>query len=157
MTDKKIITKEKLLEMPESKYMNQQQLDLFENLLLEQAQEIELSIQQAKEALANSEQEIDLNDVATKQEMQQLHLRTMERQGKLLNKVKQSIMMIRKGSQGDYGYCLETGEPIGLQRLLARPTATLSIQSKQAQEHQERTIGTSEIKSYKAQDDDDDA
>jgi DnaK suppressor protein len=157
MTDKKTITKEELLKMPESKYMNQQQLDFFESLLLEQAQEIELSVQQAKEALANSEQEIDLNDVATKQEMQQLHLRTMERQGKLINKVKQSIMMIRKGSQGDYGYCFETGEPIGLQRLLARPTATLSIQSKQAQEHQERTIGTSEIKSYKAQDDDDEA
>ena len=154
MTGKKIITKEELLKMPESKYMNQQQLDFFESLLLEQAKEIELSVQQAKEALANSEQEIDLNDVATKQEMQQLHLRTMERQGKLINKVKQSLMMIRKGSQGDYGYCLETGEPIGLQRLLARSTATLSIQSKQAQEHQERTIGTSEIKSYKAQDDD---
>ena len=154
MTNKKIITKEELLKMPESKYMNQQQLDFFESLLLEQAKEIELSVQQAKEALANSEQEIDLNDVATKQEMQQLHLRTMERQGKLINKVKQSLMMIRKGSQGDYGYCLETGEPIGLQRLLARSTATLSIQSKQAQEHQERTIGTSEIKSYKAQDDD---
>ncbi len=157
MTGKKIITKEELLKMPESKYMNQQQLDFFESLLLEQAKEIELSVQQAKEALANSEQEIDLNDVATKQEMQQLHLRTMERQGKLINKVKQSLIMIRKGSQGDYGYCLETGEVIGLQRLLARSTATLSIQSKQAQEHQERTIGTSEIKSYKAQDDDDEA
>ena len=149
MTDKKIITEEELLKMPESKYMNQQQLNFFESLLLEQAKELELSVQQAKEALANSEQEIDLNDVATKQEMQQLHLRTMERQGKLINKVKQSLIMIRKGSQGDYGYCLETGEPIGLQRLLARSTATLSIQSKQAQEHQERTIGTSDIKSYK--------
>ena len=58
--------------------------------------------------------------------------------------------------EGEYGYCLETGEPIGLQRLLARPTATLSIQSKQAQEHQEKTLGTSDIKSYKAEDDDSD-
>lgn len=156
MTGKKIITKEELLKMPEKDYMNQKQLNFFESLLMEQAQEIELSVQQAKEALANSEQEIDLNDVATKQEMQQLHLRTMERQGKLLNKVKQSLIMIRKGKQGDYGYCLESGEPIGLHRLLARPTATLSIQSKQAQEHQERTVGTSDIKSYKDQEEEDD-
>ena len=154
MTDtksKNIITEEQLLKMPESKYMNQDQLDFFENLLKEQAVELENSILQAKEALADSEQEIDLNDVATKQEMQQLHLRTMERQAKLVKKVNKSLMLIK---EGEYGYCLETGEPIGLRRLLARPTATLSIQSKQAQEHQEKTIGTSEIKSYKEEEDD---
>jgi DnaK suppressor protein len=154
MTDtksKKIITEEQLLKMPESKYMNQDQLDFFENLLKEQAVELEDSILKAKEALADSEQEIDLNDVATKQEMQQLHLRTMERQAKLVKKLNKSLMLIK---EGEYGYCLETGEPIGLRRLLARPTATLSIQSKQAQEHQEKTIGTSEIKSYKEEDDD---
>ena len=131
--------------------MNQVQLDFFENLLKEQAVELEDSILKAKEALADSEQEIDLNDVATKQEMQQLHLRTMERQAKLVKKLNKSLMLIK---EGEYGYCLETGEPIGLRRLLARPTATLSIQSKQAQEHQEKTIGTSEIKSYKEEDDD---
>jgi DnaK suppressor protein len=154
MTDtpsQKILTEEQLLKMPESKYMNQDQLDFFENLLKEQAVELENSILQAKEALADSEQEIDLNDVATKQEMQQLHLRTMERQAKLIKKLNKSLMLIK---EGEYGYCLETGEPIGLRRLLARPTATLSIQSKQAQEHQEKTIGTSEIKSYKEEDDD---
>ena len=153
MTDtdqKNIITEDQLLKMPESKYMNQKQLDFFENLLKEQAIELDSSILQAKQALADSEQEIDLNDVATKQEMQQLHLRTMERQAKLVKKLNKSLMLIK---EGEYGYCLETGEPIGLKRLLARPTATLSIQSKQAQEHQEKTIGTSEIKSYKEEDD----
>ena len=150
---KKILTKEQLLKMPDSKYMNKKQLNFFEELLKEQAVELENSIIQAKQALADSEQEIDLNDVATKQEMQQLHLRTMERQSKLVKKVNKSLMLIK---EGEYGYCLETGEPIGLQRLLARPTATLSIQSKQAQEHQEKTLGTSEIKSYKEEDDDSD-
>ena len=150
---KKILTKEQLLKMPDSKYMNQDQLNFFEELLKEQAVELESSIMQAKQALAESDQEIDLNDVATKQEMQQLHLRTMERQSKLVKKVNKSLMLIK---EGEYGYCLETGEPIGLQRLLARPTATLSIQSKQAQEHQEKTLGTSDIKSYKSEDDDSD-
>ena len=149
--NKKTITKEELLKMPEKDYMSQKQLDFFTELLKEQAIELENSIAQAKQALAESEQEIDLNDVATKQEMQQLHLRTMERQSKLIKKVNKSLMLIK---EGEYGYCLETGEPIGLQRLLARPTATLSIQSKQAQEHQEKTLGTSDIKSYKAEDDD---
>ena len=149
--NKKTITKEGLLKMPEKDYMSQKQLDFFTELLKEQAIELENSIAQAKQALAESEQEIDLNDVATKQEMQQLHLRTMERQSKLIKKVNKSLMLIK---EGEYGYCLETGEPIGLQRLLARPTATLSIQSKQAQEHQEKTLGTSDIKSYKAEDDD---
>lgn len=150
---KKIMTKENLLKMPDSKYMNQEQLDFFEELLKEQAVELESAIVHSKQSLADSEQEIDLNDVATKQEMQQLHLRTMERQSKLIKKVNKSLMLIK---EGEYGYCLETGEPIGLQRLLARPTATLSIQSKQAQEHQEKTLGTSEIKSYKEDDDDSD-
>ena len=149
--NKNTMTKEELLKMPEKDYMNQKQLDFFTELLKEQAIELENSIAQAKQALAESEQEIDLNDVATKQEMQQLHLRTMERQSKLIKKVNKSLMLIK---EGEYGYCLETGEPIGLQRLLARPTATLSIQSKQAQEHQEKTLGTSDIKSYKAEDDD---
>ena len=149
--DQKITTPEELLNMPENKYMNQAQLDFFTNLLKEQALELETSIAQAKQSLAESDQEIDLNDVATKQEMQQLHLRTMERQTKLIKKVRKSLQLIQ---EGEYGYCLETGEPIGLKRLLARPTATLSIQSKQAQEHQEKTIGASDIKSYKNDDED---
>ena len=110
--------------------------------LVEQAQEIELSVH-AKEALANSEQEIDLNDVATKQEMQQLHLRTMERQGKLLNKVK-NLIMIRKGPQGDYGYCLESGA--NWLTNTARPTATLSIQLSKRKSIR-RNHSTSDIKS----------
>ena len=128
---------------------------IFESLQLSKPKKLSFLFNKQR-SFNKPEQEIDLNDVATTPELQQLHLRTMERQGKLLNKVKQSLIMIRKGPQGDYGYCLESGEPIGLQRLLARPTATLSIQSKQAQEHQERTIGTSDIKSYKEQEEDDD-
>ena len=148
----KTISQKKLLAMPKKDYMNQAQLQFFADILKIQLEEINLSISEAKQALADSELEIDLNDVATKQEMQQLHLRTMERQGKLVHKIKQSLDLIRTG---EYGYCHETGEPIGLRRLLARPTATLSIQSKQAQEHQERTIGTSDIKSYKEDSDED--
>jgi DnaK suppressor protein len=97
------------------------------------------AINNAKENLSGSERNTDLNDVATSQEMQQLYLLTVRRQSKLLSKVNISLHLIENG---EYGYCEITTDPIGIQRLLARPTATLSIQAKEIQEHQEKTLGT---------------
>jgi DnaK suppressor protein len=145
--NQKILTKEQLLAMPEEDYMNEQQLEFFRNLLNEQKEELEKSIQEAKTNLAQTERNTDLSDVATQQEMQQLYLRTVERQSKLLNKVNKTLEAI---DNGDYGYCEVLGKPIGLKRLLARPTATMCIQAKEMQEHQEKTEGlTHTFKTHK--------
>jgi DnaK suppressor protein len=134
-----MLTEKKLLEMDSDSYMNPEQLDFFKDLLLKQKKELVAAINNAKENLSGSERNTDLNDVATSQEMQQLYLLTVRRQSKLLSKVNISLHLIESG---EYGYCEITTDPIGIQRLLARPTATLSIQAKEIQEHQEKTLGT---------------
>ena len=133
-----MLTEKELLEMPKDHYMNNEQLKFFKNLLTKQKKELMIAIDNAKRNLSESERNTDPNDIATSQEMQQLYLLTVDRQSKLLRKVNQSIRLI---DNGEYGYCEVTSDPIGLERLLARPTATLSIQAKEIQEHQERTQG----------------
>jgi DnaK suppressor protein len=133
-----MLTKKHLFAMSEDDYMNEDQLAFFKALLTEQKDELDASILVAKESLAHSEHNTDPNDVATQQEMQQIYLRTVERQGRLLNKINESLRDIESG---EYGYCEVRGEPIGVRRLFARPTATLSIQAKEAQEHKEKTEG----------------
>ncbi|MFZ9035223.1 MAG: TraR/DksA C4-type zinc finger protein [Francisellaceae bacterium] len=133
-----MLSEQELLAMPEDEYMNKAQLEFFKQLLLQQKAELNEAIDAAKKSLAESERNIDLNDVASSQEMQQLYLRTVDRQSKLLRKVNESL---KKIDGNEYGYCELTGEPIGLRRLLARPTASLSVQAKEIQEHQERTQG----------------
>jgi DnaK suppressor protein len=134
-----MLTKENLFAMSKNEYMNQTQLDFFRDLLQSQLNQLNISIKQAKESLLENEHNIDPSDVASQQEMQQLYLRTVEREGRLLNKVNKSLQSIENG---EYGYCEATGEPIGLQRLYARPTASLSITAKEAQEHKEKTEGS---------------
>jgi DnaK suppressor protein len=80
----------------------------------------------------------DPADRATIEEEHALELRTRDRERKLLKKVQQSIARV---DSGDYGYCEETGEPIGLQRLLARPTATLSLEAQQRRELKQKMYG----------------
>ena len=133
-----MITEEQLKKMSDDDYMNEAQLEFFHHKLKEMKAELEESIDIARQALADNEVSSDVSDIATKQEMQQLHLRTVERQTKLLHKLEETIGRLKSG---EYGYCEETGEPIGIPRLLARPTATLSIQAKEAQEYKERTEG----------------
>lgn len=134
-----MLTEAKILKMSDDDYMNAEQLAFFEEVLKEQRAELTASIEEARASLADNENNADPSDIATKQEMQQVHLRTAERQAKLLSKVNQAIERIHND---DYGYCEETGEPIGIPRLLARPTATMSIQAKEAQEHHEKTEGS---------------
>ena len=71
----------------------------------------------------------DPADRATQEEEYALELRTRDRERKLLNKVQATIRSI---DEGNYGFCADTGEPIGLKRLLARPTATLSVEAQRA-------------------------
>ena len=80
----------------------------------------------------------DPADRATIEEEHALELRTRDRERKLLKKIDQSIAQI---DSGDYGYCTETGEPIGIGRLLARPTATLSLEAQQRRELKQKMFG----------------
>ena len=133
-----MITKTQLLEMSDDNYMNDQQLSFFKDLLLKQKEELIFGIENAKKNLSESERNTDLNDIASSQEIQQLYLRTVDWQGKLLRKVNLALRSIDLGS---YGYCKVNGEPIGVKRLLASPTATLSVEAKKIQEYQKRTQG----------------
>ena len=139
------LTQDQLLQMPESNYMNQDQLTFFKNMLLMQYKEIENTIKITKEHLLATEKNTDTGDMASSQEMQEFNLRTVERLGKLLKKISQSLEEIENGT---YGFCHESGEPIGLKRLLARPTATVSIEVKEAQEHSEKIQGKNAKKRY---------
>jgi DnaK suppressor protein len=80
----------------------------------------------------------DPADRATIEEEHALELRTRDRERKLLKKVQQSIAAI---DNGDYGWCEETGDPIGIGRLLARPTATLSLEAQQRRELRQKMYG----------------
>ena len=126
--------------MPESDYMNDIQLGYFKEILEQQKYEILEDIEVVKSGLHHNEQHADMSDVATTYELQQLELKRVDRERKLINKIDRTIALI---NYGDYGYCEQTGEEIGLKRLLARPTATLCIEAKEKQEHKEKTVGIS--------------
>lgn len=131
-----MLTEQELLAMPEEDYMNAQQSSFFADKLRSMYEEISEEVASSKQELSRIEDNHDPLDTASRSEMQQLELRKMERLTKLLYKIEASLRDIERG---DYGYCRESGEPIGLRRLLARPTATLSIEAKQRQEHLEKS------------------
>lgn len=133
------LTSEELLAMPEDEYMNDLQRAFF-RLLLEQ-QKYDL-LNNADTTTENLKQETiivpDPADRATIEEEHALELRTRDRERKLLKKIEQSIARI---DSGEYGYCDETGEMIGVARLLARPTATLSLEAQQRRELRQKMYG----------------
>ncbi|WP_072374937.1 RNA polymerase-binding protein DksA [Hyphomicrobium sp. NDB2Meth4] len=117
-------------------FMNERQRIYFRNKLLAWKDEI---IRQARETLAGlheeSTQHADLADRATSETDRALELRERDRQRKLVAKIDAALARIEDGS---YGYCEETGEPIGLKRLDARPIATLSVEAQERHERRER-------------------
>ena len=117
---------------PEDGYMNEDHLVFFRELLVKLQEELINNAAATTDHLQEQESTSDPADRATQEEEYALELRTRDRERKLLSKVQASIRQI---DEGDYGYCKDTGEPIGLKRLLARPTATLSVE---AQERRER-------------------
>lgn len=132
-----MLTQEQLLAAPDDEYMNDAQLEFFRTLLQEQADEVRASLKEARETLATFENEPDELDKASIEEERRMNLRFLDRQTKLLPKIDDSIKRI---NSGDFGYCAVTGEPIGVRRLLLRPTATLCAEEKQRQERQERNF-----------------
>ncbi len=117
---------------PEDDYMNADHLEFFRERLLQMKAELLANANQTSQHLQEQEATPDPADRATLEEEYALELRTRDRERKLLLKIDSTL---RKLDDGSYGYCSDTGEPIGLQRLLARPTASLSLE---AQERRER-------------------
>lgn len=136
--EKKPLTEAALLRMPEASYMNEAQLDFFRERLRAIERELLANAGETTEHLRETVIVPDPADRATIEEEHALELRTRDRERKLLKKVQQSIARI---DSGDYGYCEETGEPIGLPRLLARPTATLSLEAQQRRELRQKLYG----------------
>jgi DnaK suppressor protein len=130
---------EELLAMPESEYMNIKQMMYFRLKLIELKKGILESAGATTEHLRDDSAVVpDPTDRATIEEEHALELRTRDRERKLLKKIEQSIGRI---DAGDYGYCDETGEAIGVGRLLARPTATLSLEAQQRRELKQKMFG----------------
>jgi DnaK suppressor protein len=128
-----------VLAMPDTEYMNDKQMSFFRIKLQQLKTEILNSAGETTEHLREDTVIVpDPADRATIEEEHALELRTRDRERKLLKKIEQSIVRI---DAGDYGYCDETGEPIGVGRLLARPTATLSLEAQQRRELKQKMFG----------------
>ena len=132
------MTEQELLAMPEADYMNEAQLAFFRDRLGKMESELRHNAGQTTENLRESTVVPDPLDRATIEEEHALELRTRDRERKLLKKVQAAIKRI---DEGDYGYCEETGEPIGVRRLLARPTATLSLEAQERREIKQKMFG----------------
>jgi DnaK suppressor protein len=133
------LTDEEVKAMPDSEYMNDKQLAFFRRKLSLLKQDIHNSAGETTEHLREDTVVVpDPADRATIEEEHALELRTRDRERKLLKKIEQSIARI---DSGDYGYCDETGEAIGVGRLIARPTANLSLEAQQRRELKQKMFG----------------
>jgi DnaK suppressor protein len=135
---KKVLTEADIVKMPEKDYMNAAQLEFFKAKLLALKADLLLHANETTEHLRENVLVPDPADRATIEEEHALELRTRDRERKLLKKVEQSLLSIESG---DYGWCEETGEPIGIPRLLARPTANLSLEAQERRELRQKLFG----------------
>lgn len=126
-----VLTEEQIRAMPEDAYMNDEQLRFFRQMLLQMREEVLVREVDVKERLNNRETFADPADRATAEEEHWLDLRLRERESLLLRKIDESL---RRIVDREYGWCEETGEPIGIPRLLARPTATVCVDVKDQNE-----------------------
>ncbi len=116
-------------------FMNDRQREYFRRKLLVWKDEILRSSRETLENLQESEQHPDLTDRASSETDRTLELRARDRQRKLIAKIDEALERIEDGT---YGYCEETGEPIGVKRLDARPIATLSVEAQERHEKREK-------------------
>lgn len=136
--DAALLTEDQILKMSETDYMNEAQLAFFKARLQQLEKDLLKNAGETTEHLRETVLVPDPADRATIEEEHALELRTRDRERKLLKKVQQSIASI---DNGEYGWCEETGEPIGVPRLLARPTATLSLEAQQRREIKQKLYG----------------
>jgi DnaK suppressor protein len=133
-----VLSEKALLAMPSDDYMNKQQLGFFRELLRKQRQDLIDNASQTIDHLRDGEAEADPNDRATIEEENAIELRIRDRERKMLPRVEAAL---RRIDTGEYGYCEETGDPIGLRRLLARPTTAFSIEAQERHEARQRIQG----------------
>jgi DnaK suppressor protein len=133
------LSDDEVLAMPDSEYMNEKQLEFFRAKLQALKDDLLSNAGETTEHLREDTSIVpDPADRATIEEEHALELRTRDRERKLLKKISQSLGRIESG---EYGFCDETGEPIGLGRLIARPTATLSLEAQQRRELKQKMFG----------------
>ena len=133
------LSDDEIMAMPEAEYMNEKQLEFFRVKLQTLKDDLLSNAGETTEHLREDTSIVpDPADRATIEEEHALELRTRDRERKLLKKISQSLGRIESG---EYGFCDETGEPIGLGRLIARPTATLSLEAQQRRELKQKMFG----------------
>lgn len=128
------MTRNEIRQAPADDYMNEAQLAFFRKLLEGLRTETMDSIEAAKQQLASPPEMNDEADRAAYEEESRLALRIVDRERRLLPKIEAAIKRL---SNGNFGYCRESGEPIGIPRLLARPTAELCAEVKTLNERKE--------------------
>lgn len=138
MVAKKLLSAEEILQMSEDDYMNEDQKAFFRQRLVDMEAELRANADQTTVNLRETTVVPDPADRATIEEEHALELRTRDRERKLLKKVQAAIKRI---DDDEYGYCEETGDPIGVARLMARPTATLSLEAQQRRELKQKMYG----------------
>jgi DnaK suppressor protein len=131
-----VLVEEKYRPTEDEPFMNDRQLEYFRQKLLAWKEDI---LRESRETIGNLQTETenhpDLVDRASSEADRALELRTRDRQRKLISKIDEALRRIEDNT---YGYCEETGEPIGIARLEARPTATLSVEAQERHERRER-------------------
>lgn len=130
-----ILDKQQLLDAPAEDYMNDAQLEFFKALLTELKKKTMLHIEEMKVQLSDPPEINDNVDRAQYEEDSRIGLRILDRERKLILKIDKSL---RRITEGDFGYCQETGEPIGIPRLLIRPISEYCADVKQINEGKER-------------------
>lgn len=138
MAKKKLLTEKEILAMPKKDYMNDKQLAFFRNRLEMMQAQLRDNADKTKENLGETPIVPDPADRATLEEERTFELRTRDRERKLLKKVQAALHRI---DEGEYGWCEETGEPIGIARLIARPTTTLSLEAQERREIRQKMYG----------------
>ncbi|MBC9072694.1 RNA polymerase-binding protein DksA [Thauera sp. CAU 1555] len=131
-------TEQELLAASPDDYMSPEQLAFFRHRLEEEMRQLLENAHETTTHLQESEATPDPSDRASVEEEHTLELRVRDRERKLLKKIEEAIARI---DTGDYGWCEETGEPIGIGRLLARPTATLSLEAQERREKLKKMHG----------------
>ena len=128
-------TEAKIRKAAASRYMNEDQLEFFKERLLNMKKEMRQHLENERTELSKQSRECDDLDRAQVEEEIHLRLRILDREFKLLPKIDEAIKRIDEGS---YGYCINTGEAIGIERLLVRPTALFCAEEKSRQERIEK-------------------
>ena len=133
-----MLTEKKLLSDKSQNYMSDEHLAFFKDRLLTLKDQVEANLAKFRDTIAENEIEADPLDSACIEEIKQITLMGVRRDTDLLHQIEASIDRINRG---EYGYCMETGEEIGLKRLLANPNATLSTEALQSIEQQREIQG----------------